>query len=143
MQGAEALEADLRDALVERLGQPLLGADVVAAGQQVARVEADADALVAARGVDELGELGERAAERAARARRVLEVDRAALGLLQRLREHLPGALDRGPDLAGLRAAGVQDDGLGLSASPACSAAVRAVSDLSRISLSSEAQLRR
>ena len=79
----------------------------------MAGVEADPDPVVAAGGLDQPGELAEAAAQRAARAGGVLEVDGAGLGLVERLPDDLPGALDRARDVAGLGAAGMQDDGGG------------------------------
>ena len=72
---------------------PSGGAHVVARGQQVAGVQADAEALVAARGLDQRRQLLERAPERPAGAGGVLEVQRAGLGLGQRLGDrHRPRA---------------------------------------------------
>ena len=65
--------------------RPSRGAHVVARGEQVAGVQAQAEPLVAAGRVDQRGQLGERAPERPARARGVLQVQRAALGLGERL----------------------------------------------------------
>src|SRR4051812_1516131 len=107
---SDALDADELDALVEHAAERLGGADLEAGGEQVARVEADAEALVAARGVDERRELVERAAERSAGARGVLEVQRAAVALRQRLADDLARPRDRGLHAAGLRRAGVEDD---------------------------------
>ena len=81
VQRAEAIEPDDAVALVERLAQPLGGADVIAGGEQVAGIEAHPDPLVAAGGVDQRRELLERAPERPAGARRVLEVQLAVVGL--------------------------------------------------------------
>ena len=75
----------------------------------MAGIEAQAEPLGRTDGVEEVGELLERAPERPARAGRVLEVQRAVLALAQRLGDELAGALDRRGDLAGQRAAGVQD----------------------------------
>ena len=52
-----------------------LGADVVPRGEQVARVDADADPLGSGRAVDQCRQLGERPADRVAAARGVLERD--------------------------------------------------------------------
>ena len=59
--------------------------------------------------VEQRGELVDRATERAAGAGGVLEVQRAALALAQRLADRLAGARDRLGDVAGLGRAGVQD----------------------------------
>ena len=92
MQRADALEPDAPRALVEDRVEALLGADVIARREQVAGVQAEPEPLVAAGGLDERRELRERAAERAARAGGVLEVQRAALGLRQRLGDDLARA---------------------------------------------------
>ena len=68
------------------------------------------ESRVAAGRLDQRGQLLERAAERAAGAGGVLEVQRAALGLGERLGDHLAGALDRLADVACLGRAGVQHD---------------------------------
>ena len=110
----------------------------------MARVQADPEPLAAAGGVEQRRQLLERAPERAAGAGRVLEVQRAALGLRQRLRDHLAGALDRLADVALLGRARVQDHAASRrSPSPTRSDWVSEASDLSRISRSSEAQLSR
>ncbi len=68
VQRAEALERPPRASQSSSTcGQALVGADVVARGEQVAGVQADAEALGAAGGVDQVGELLERAPERARR----------------------------------------------------------------------------
>ena len=71
------------------------GPEVVARREQVARVEADAEPFAAAGGLQQGGELAEGPPERATRAGGVLEVQRAAVGLGERLLDHLAGALDR------------------------------------------------
>ena len=95
-----------------RAGAALGGADVEARRVEVAGVQAHPEALVAAGGLDQRGELGERAPQRPARARGVLQVQGAALALGQRLGDDRARALDRRADLAALRRAGVQDDGV-------------------------------
>ena len=100
VQRAEPVEADHAVELVEHGGERLGGADVVAGGEQVAGVQADAEPLVAAGGLDQPRELLERAPERAAGAGGVLEVQRAVVGLGERLGDHLRRALDRRPDRA-------------------------------------------
>ena len=110
----------------------------------MAGVEADAEALAAAGRLEQRGELAEGAPERPARARRVLQVQRAALGLGQRLADDRAGALDRRADLARLRRAGVQDDAAPRpSAAPTRSEAMSDVSVFARISWSSEAAFSR
>src|SRR3954471_16971316 len=96
VQGPDALDADELHALVEDRPERLGRADLEAGGEQVARVEADAEALVAARRVDERRKLVERAAERSAGARGVLEMQRAAIALRQRLADDLARTRDRG-----------------------------------------------
>ena len=67
----------------------LARAHVVARGEQVAGVQADAEPLLAARQLEQRRELLERAAQRPARARGVLQQQRARLGLRERLLDHL------------------------------------------------------
>src|SRR3954449_3616098 len=55
VQRADALDADELDALVEHAAERLGRADLEARSEEVAGVEADPQALVAARGVDERG----------------------------------------------------------------------------------------
>src|SRR4051794_22937997 len=81
VQRPDALDPDELDALVEHRAERLLGPDLEARGQKVAGVQADPEALVAAGGVDERGELVKRAPERPARARGVLEMKGAAVAL--------------------------------------------------------------
>src|SRR4051794_35518632 len=83
VQRAEGVEADERRTLVEHACQPVGGPDVEAAGVQVAGVQAHAEPLVAAGGVDQAGQLVEGPAQRSAGARGVLQVQRAALALGQ------------------------------------------------------------
>ena len=110
MQRSEPLQPDERAALVEDRVEAVDRADVIARREQVTGVQAQAEAVVAAGGLDQRGELGEGAPERAARAGRVLEVQRASVGLRERLGDDLAGTRDRGRDLARERRAGVQDD---------------------------------
>ena len=70
-------------------------ADVIAGRQQVAGVQAHAEALLAAGGLDQLGELLEAAPERPAGAGRVLQVQRTVLALGQRLADRARRPLDR------------------------------------------------
>ena len=109
----------------------------------MAAVEADAEALAAAGRVEQRGELAEGAPERPARARRVLQVQRAALRLGQRLADDGARPPDRGPDLARLRRPGVQDDADRAQAPAACSEAMSDVRVFARMSSSSEAAFRR
>src|SRR4051794_31614854 len=102
VQRAEALLADQRDAVIEDLGEAVAPADVEAAGVQVARVQAQAEALAAAGRLHEVCELVERAPQRAAAAGGVLQVQWAAIGLGERLADDGARALDGGGDLAGL-----------------------------------------
>ena len=78
VQRAEPLEPELGLHLRHHGVDAGRGAHVVAGGQQVAGVQTQAEALVAAGGVDQLAELVDRAPERAARARRVLQMQRTA-----------------------------------------------------------------
>jgi hypothetical protein len=95
VQAADALEPDDLDAPVDHPGELRVVGDVEAAREHVAAVEADPDALVPAGHLDEPGELLERTPERAARAGRVLEQQRAALGLGERVAEGLADAVHR------------------------------------------------
>ena len=79
VQRAEPVEPDDAVELVEHLGQVVRGADVVARGEQVAGVQADAEPLVPAGDLDQPRQLLERAPERPARAGGVLEVQRAVV----------------------------------------------------------------
>ena len=111
----------------------------------MAGVQADAEALLAAGGLEQRRQLLEGAPERAARAGRVLEQQRARLGLRQRLLDDLPGALDRlvrRPPFFNAEP-GCRTTPTAFSWAPALSATVSAASDLSRISGSSDAQLSR
>ena len=109
VQRPEAVEPDDAVELVDHLPEGLRRADVIARGEQVARVQADAEPLAAPGGVEQPGELLERPPERAAGACRVLEVQVAAVGLRQSLLDDLAGALDRLADVALLGRARVQD----------------------------------
>ena len=80
VQAAQPVEADHRGRARRRPPSSAVGRrDVVAGREQVAGVEADAEALAAAGGLDQLGQLVEVAAERARSAGGVLEQQRAAL----------------------------------------------------------------
>ena len=120
---------------------PRRGADLVARREQVAGVEAHAEPRAAACRLDQRRQLLEGAAERAAGAGRVLEVQRATVGLRQRLRDHLTGARDRLADVAVLAEPGCSTTPVAPIASPTRSECVSEASDFSRISGSSEAQL--
>ena len=103
-------------------------ADVIAGGEQVAGVQAQPEALVAAGGLEQRGQLLERAPERAARAGRVLQVQRAALALGQRLaRSSRPARAIACADVARLGRAGMQHDagGADRAARRAASASAR------------------
>src|SRR3954471_2423594 len=112
VQRAEAVQADLGAAVVQDRSQAVGGAHVEARGVEVAGVQADAEAPVAAGRADQRGELGERAPERATGARGVLEVQRAAVALGQGLLDDGARALDRRADLARLRRPRVEHDAL-------------------------------
>ena len=100
VQRAEPVEPDDAVELVQHLGQVVRGADVVARGEQVAGVEADAEPLVPAGDLDQPRQLLERAPERPARAGGVLEVQRAIVALVQRRGDHPAGPFDRLVDVA-------------------------------------------
>jgi len=72
---------------------------------------AEAEAVVPATGVQQGRELLERAPEGAARAGRVLQVQRAALGVGERRRENLAGTRDRRSDRSGQGGTRMHDDG--------------------------------
>src|ERR1700733_7095986 len=93
VEGAEPVTPDPSGEFVDHLVQRVARPHVVARGEQVAGVQADAEALAAAGRLQQLGEFLERASERAAGPRRVFEEQRATLGLGQRLLDHLAGAL--------------------------------------------------
>src|SRR4051794_11128002 len=100
VQGGEQVAADLGVEAVEDIAERLAGAHVIAGRVEMAGVEADAEPRAAAGRVEQLGQLAERAPQRAARAGGVLEVQRAALGFVERLPDDLARALDRRGDLA-------------------------------------------
>ena len=79
VQAAQPVEAHLGVEVVHHLGERLDRADLEPRGQQVAAVEAGAQALAASGGVDQLGKLVEVAAQRALRSSGVLEQQRRAL----------------------------------------------------------------
>ena len=91
-------------------------ADVVARGEQVARVEAHPQPLLAAGGVEQPRELLEGAPERAAGPRRVLEVQLAPLALCERLADRCSRARDRGGNVALLGRTRVEDHAGGADA---------------------------
>ena len=145
MQRAEPVEADDRVEVVEHAGQPSGGADVVAGGEQVAGVQADAEPLAAAgRSISRASSSNERPSVPPAPAVSS-RCSGQSLGLRQRLGDHLRGARDRLVDRPPPFSAepGCSTTPTAPSASPARSEAVSEVSDLSRISVSSEAQLSR
>ena len=89
--------------------------DVVAGGEQVARVEADAEPRVGVESVVERGQLLERAADRAARACGVLHAEPGrVVAVLERLGQRRRDPLDRGLEPRAQVRADVEDDGLGL-----------------------------
>ena len=79
----------------------------------MAAVDADPDPLAAAGGIDEHRELVEVATERSRRAGRVLEQDRALLGLGESLANELARTGDRFVDRVLLAGPGVEDDAVG------------------------------
>ena len=114
VQRAQPAEPDDPVELVEHAGEPVGRADVVAGGEQVAGVEADAEPLAAAGDLDQPRELLERAPQRAARAGGVLQVQLAVAGLRQRLGDRGAGTVERRVDGAAAlqRRARVQHDGV-------------------------------
>ena len=84
----------------------------------MAGVQADAQALGAAAGLDQRRELLKGAAQRPARSRGVLEVKFAVVGRLERLGDHLAGADNRLADVAGLGRPGVEDHAGGADVVP-------------------------
>src|ERR1700733_6371843 len=76
VQGAKSIAPDRSVEIVDDPGQRVASPHVVTRREQMAGVEADAKAIAAAGGVDQLRELLERAPERAAGSRRVLEQER-------------------------------------------------------------------
>ena len=110
VEAAEAVEADLLVGFVDDRRQVLLVGDVVALDEEVAGVEAEAEALAAAGELDQLRGLVEVAAEQALVAGGLLEQERAALAVLRARRRSLsPARFIEGPSGSFLRA-GVQDD---------------------------------
>ncbi len=109
VQRPEAVEPDRGVARRERRVEPLHGPDLVARGEQMAGVEAHAEAAVVARRLEQGGQLLERAAERAARAGGVLQLERTSLARGQRLADHRARPVDGRPRVAALGRAGVED----------------------------------
>ena len=95
VQTAEALAADPLLELGHHRVHPRPRADVIAGGEQVARVQAHAEAPLAAGGLDQRGELLEAAPERPAGAGGVLQVQGTVLALGQRLADRAGRPLDR------------------------------------------------
>jgi len=106
----EAVEADHAVAFVEGPAQPGRGADVVSRRQQMTRVETQPQPSVAARRVEQRGQLGEGPTERAAGPGGVLELQRALRAAGESLADHRAGTRDRLADVAGLRRARMKDD---------------------------------
>src|SRR5581483_9750489 len=108
----DARDADRRVELGDRRGVAPRRAEVVARGERVLRVDADAEPIAVRRRVDERREVREAPADLRPLPRRVLERDRrriAAAGA-----QHLPEGAPRGPDagrVAGARVrAGMADE---------------------------------
>src|SRR4051794_9399668 len=108
MQRSEAGPANDLVVAVERLGQALGLPDVVARGVQVAGVQADPQARVPARCLEQRGQLLERATQRASGPGRVLQVKITAFGLPQSLPDYLAGPADGLRDVSLLGRAGVE-----------------------------------
>src|ERR1700721_1132228 len=130
MNRVQAPEPDDPVALGKRLVEALDGANLIARGEQVAGVQAHAEALVAACRIDQCRQFLERAPKRAPGAGGVLEMQRAAL----RFGQGLPDPLAE---------PGCSTTPVAPIASPTRSECVSDVNDFSRISGSSEAQLSR
>ena len=113
VQRAQPLQADLRGDLLQQRVHARGRADVIAGGEQVAGVQAHPQPLPAAGGVDQRSQLLHRAPQGAAAARGVLQVQRAALALGERLADRGARARDRLADVTGLRRAGVQHHAAG------------------------------
>ena len=106
----QPLEADLLVGFVEHRREALGVGDVVALDEEVAGVEAEAEAPAAAGQLDQLRGLVEVAAEQPFVAGGLLEQERAGVAVLQRRRDHLRGALDRGAERLAFLRARVEDD---------------------------------
>ena len=115
MQRDEALAAAAGVDALERLGHARGRAQVDAGLEDVRRVEAHAEARVAAGGVDDLAELEEVDAHGAAGAGRVLEQEahRRALAVGERAPQAGLHALEAGREAGALVRADVGDDGVG------------------------------
>src|SRR5512133_135786 len=110
VHAAQSLQADLGVGLVED-GAEMLGiADVESLHEQVAGIEAETEALVVSRKLDQPRGLVEVAAEQPPVPRGLLEQQRASLGSLQRLLDHGRSTAHRARKGLSLRGAGVEDD---------------------------------
>src|SRR6476659_360768 len=109
MQRAQALAPHDRVEVLQRVAQAFDGANLVARRQQVARIQADPEAIAAAGGIDQSRKLLERTSKRAAGAGGVLEMQVAALGLVECLLDDLARSLDRLAHVALLGRARMQD----------------------------------
>src|SRR4029079_11623891 len=113
VQAAQPVEADQPVEAVDDPRQSLGLADVEAAREQVAAVDADAEPLAAAGRLDEHRQLLEVASERARRAGGVLEQHRTALRLGQRCADELAGPRDGLGERRTFSRSGVEDDAVG------------------------------
>ncbi len=95
---------------VEHPGEMLGVGDVVALDEEVAGVQAEAEALAGAGALDQLRGLVEVAAEQPFVAGGLLEQERAGVAVVQRRGDHLRRPLDRGPQRLAFLRAGVKDD---------------------------------
>ena len=95
VQRADPPGPQLAARLAQHRVRSLRGADVIAAREQMAGVQADTEPLRAARRLDQLRELREGAPQRAARPGRVLEVELGAVAVGERLGDRLAGSRDR------------------------------------------------
>ena len=113
VEAAQPVEADLLVGLVEHRGQVGLIGDVIALYEEVAGVEAEAEALAAARQLDQLGGLVEVAPEQAFVSGGLLEQQRASSLSLSAAAITFAARLHRGAERLALLCARVKDDAAG------------------------------
>ena len=106
MQRADAIQADLLPDLRHDRVDAAARADVIARGEQVAGIEAQADPGVPAARIEQARELLDGPPERSAGSGGVLEVQLASLALGERLAYALARAGDRGGGIRLLRGPG-------------------------------------
>jgi pimeloyl-ACP methyl ester carboxylesterase len=110
VDGAEPPEPHLGVGFVQHRAEMGLVGDVVALDEEVAGVEAEAEPPAAAGQLDQLRGLVEVAAQEAFVAGGLLEQEAAAVAVLQRRGDHLPGPFHRGAVRLAFLRPGVQDD---------------------------------